>query len=375
MRAAGSVFLVTLLFGCSSGRVIVARSESVGLSKIAVVLDEAPLGTRPERVEGIREAVEQALKTREFSVLSRSMVTTICPEAVPCDNGKLISKFDLDGVGHLNLSSVTTSNFLVGYVASIGGTLTFTAADGSILEQVKHREGENSGILANTGQVLGALSSQADAFSGDSFAALSNAFGRKLVAQLAAPRKRNNAPRSLELRDVKVAEVNGLVRVCVLGSPNSSVVLEGKKSDKFSLREGDAGTYCGAFRFFPPGPVTVRLTDAFGAGEQRMITPIMECAELDRDPELKFVTRASLVVKAAPQRKLECGELRNILYISPGAAGPFTKIASLSGMHWEADAATVARIRATDGATYAFLSSPVRLPAPPIVKQLATEAK
>lgn len=372
----GYLTVVGVLAGCSTGKVLLPRGANVPLAKIAVVLDEAPVGTRPEKIEAVREAVEQALQSRGFAVLSRDLAATVCKESERCENRPLIKKFNLDGVGHLSLSSVSTNNFLVGYVGSIGGTLTFESADGAILEQVKHRESENSGVLGNSGQIIGAISSQADAFSGTSFAALANAFGRKLVSQLAMPEDRSAEAAPVAIGDVTVSQVDGVLSVCVLGTPGAVVALETQKAERFSLREGDVGTYCGAFRFFPPGPVTVRLTNPFGAGQQRIITPIADCPKLDRSPVLKSVGGQSFTVTAASNKMLSCDQFNNELFVSNSHSGPFTKVAQMRGGAWKADAAELAKIKGAGGATvYSFLQTPVRIPEVPVVKELGKDEK
>ncbi len=326
-----------LLFGCSGGKVLVSRDAAVNLSKVAIVLDASPVGSRPERVAAVVEAVEQALQTKGFEVLSPKKVDASCAGVAPCGAAGLIAKYQLDAVGRLSITSLSSNNFVVGYVAAIEGGLEFEDSSGRKVESISHREAEKSGILANTGQVLGALSSQADAYSGDSFSALSVAFGRKLVAQLAKPRA-ESAPSRPAITDIRVTEVDGLVSICVLSSKGGSVVIEGSRNAAFSLREGDPGAYCGAFRFFPAGIVTARLSDPFGNGEQRMLTVAPDCSH-------------------------GCADKQSAVFVASNLAGPFRRVGTVSGGNWRADSALSRKIGAIGSApVVALIPRPLHAP-------------
>jgi|GEM_PF-4909926 len=384
-----AILIFSTISGCSYGTVLVKRSSldgkpPVALARVALLLDSSPVSARQERVSAVTEAVRQALQTKGFAVLDDRLVAGICAKK-RCDNQKLISKFDLDAVGHLKITMLSSNNFVLGYLASISGELSFEDRSDTVIEKIEHRETENSGLLSNTGQVITAFASQANAYSGDTFAGVATQFGRKLVAQMASPQDRSAALSPATIKEVKVIEKDSLLKICVEGSPASIVTLETTKGARFSLTETSAGNYCGGFRFFPAGAVTVRLNTAFGAGEQRMITPIMMCRGLDPAPEIiagknlgstssgSQVKNAAggLQINAHSSQTLACPGTQYALYISKSPTGPFTKLAALSGIGWRPNVAENAKLRAAgEDAAYVLIKTPARSPTAPIVKRL-----
>ena len=124
-----------------------------------------------------------------------------------------------------------------------------------------------------------------------------------------------------------------------------------------------AGNYCGGFRLFPSGAVTVSLNTAFGVGEWRMITPITICRGLDPAPEIiagknlsstslgsqvKNAARA-LQINAHSWQTLACLGTQYAFYISKSPTGLFTKLAALSCMAWRPDVAENTKLQATCG--------------------------
>lgn len=321
---------------------------------LAMLPVEYPSDVRRERIDFLKKSLKRELESKGFAFLDDAAVSAFC-DSFPCKNANaLASKYRLDALVALSISSTYRANFGAGFVNTVSGTVRLLSPASREIISVKHTESERGGLLFNSGQVLQGLLSTNDNLGDESFNLIADRFVSTVSAALPKPSGPAFPTQAAKINEISILpEGDGRYRVCLTGTEGRLVTLTVDKMN-IPLRESSAGQYCSALLL---GGI-VRKNSSVSAS---LRSPVGVSDRLAVDTEQFLVCDVSALIRRGTGSTLtygctgkdsdatECEKMlatcrgsQVLIYRGEYAAGPYEKAGTLPTGTWN-DAAGVSK--------------------------------
>jgi len=249
MRAGSILFVCIAILFSGCGPKVVVRPELQAQPLPATLLllpaktDEV---ARAERISFIEDQVAASLENHGFRVVRGF--------GAKCNGAECqldISKASAQGVmvtARVEIETISTNNFLAGYVNVLSGRLVLSDLKGGELLHSDYTQRERGGVLFHSGQLLQGVISQSQNAGDDGFNLLATKFAERVVAELPAVAEQQTDDDEVVIRGVQMNQVRPhIYRVCARSAPDSMAFLIVNQR-KTNLRQVQAGEYCGVYR-------------------------------------------------------------------------------------------------------------------------------
>jgi hypothetical protein len=266
-----SLFVVTLLlfaFSACGPRAKIYPQFNPSTSRLIAVL---PLKERNsiarERSFAIQRALVSELRNSGFVVLEPEVLSIEKAD----DYSQLTSRYGVEALAQLEVSSLSENDFLLGYYNTLAGNLRLLTPSGLVTVEVEHRESQRGGVIFQSGQIVQGINEQVANGRGENATLLVRRFIRRVVRELPSVKGRES---DIEVLQAVVAKPeiellnDDVAHICVQGTVNSIATVTFDEQTS-GLREVKPGRYCTILRvkdFLERGSKPhVELRTPFGA--------------------------------------------------------------------------------------------------------------
>lgn len=342
-------FTLTLLTlaACSSAKNFAPVSAGPTPKVLVLLQADTPADMARERADYIQQALLSELKSAGFYVLDPALANNQCGGA-DCPNREQLAKaFGAEAFLQLKLDSVSRNNFVAGYYNVVSGTVSVSNREKKELFGFKHSQSEKGGLLFNTGQIFQGIKSQFENSNANSFEALADKFVKGLVARIPEPEKEQSPESDLRISKTSIKQTRkGVYNICAEANPGAlAYLILGR--EKPNLREVKSGLYCANLSL---GPVElqdqipqVEVRSALGGSVRSELSGFKFQPLCDLDgivqvaggqPETKLFFQCENSSEECQQKLQRCMGNSYIVYRSPNALGPYTKVAKFETREW-----------------------------------------
>ena len=258
------------LAACAPKLTAVPNLEAQLPAAVLLLPTQVESTVRQERVQFVEAQLLSELQNHGFQVVKAG--ADVCRDASCSIDPATLAARGITGTARLKLTTLSTNDFLAGFVNIVSGELRISDLQERELVKVEHTESERGGLLFHSGQLLQGVLSEVQNAGDDGFNTVATKFAEQLIGELPALPAASRPANEVVISRVNVVKVQPQVyRVCAQGAADAMAYLVVNQR-KTNLRQTERGRFCGVYRLEGVmGDVLVEVRSALGSAARQSV--------------------------------------------------------------------------------------------------------